>query len=121
MTAAALAIGGLTSLRPALRAGSYVAIGTPWRWVRAAIGLAAGEGVADDIVKVAAAVTVLVLAWLLLRGLPGPGGAPGLDGGPWLTGPAGDRRPAGRRASGAGGAGLRARLAHRRALRAAVV
>ena len=89
VTAAALAIGGLTSLRPALRAGSYVAIGTPWRWVRAAIGLAAGEGIADDIVKVAAAVTVLVLAWLLLRGLPRPGGAPGLDGGPWLTGPAG--------------------------------
>jgi hypothetical protein len=93
VAAAALAIGGLTSLRPALRAGSYVAIGTPWRWVRAAIGLAAGEGVADDIVKVAAAVTVLVLAWLLLRGLPGPGGAPGLDGGPWLTGPAGADGP----------------------------
>ena len=93
VTAAALAIGGLTSLRPALRAGSYVAIGTPWRWVRAAIGLAAGEGIADDIVKVAAAVTVLVLAWLLLRGLPGPGGVPGLDGRPWLTGPAGAAGP----------------------------
>ena len=93
VTAAALAIGGLTSLRPALRAGSYVAIGTPWRWVRAAIGLAAGEGIADDIVKVAAAVTVLVLAWLLLRGLPGPGGAPGLDGRPWLTGPRGTDGP----------------------------
>ena len=93
VTAAALAIGGLTSLRPALRAGSYVAIGTPWRWVRAAIGLAAGEGIADDIVKVAAAVTVLVLAWLLLRGLPGPGGAPGLGGRPWLTGPRGTDGP----------------------------
>ena len=93
MTAAALAIGGLTSLRPALRAGSYVAIGTPWRWVRAAIGLATGEGVADDIVKVAAAVTVLVLAWLLLRGLPGPGSAPGLGGRPRLTGPRGTDGP----------------------------
>ena len=103
VTAAALAIGGLTSLRPALRAGSYVAIGTPWRWVRAAIGLAAGEGIADDIVKVAAAVTVLVLAWLLLRGLPGPGGVPGLDGRPWLTGPAGAAGP-----QAAGFAGLAA-------------
>ncbi len=103
VTAAALAIGGLTSLRPALRAGSYVAIGTPWRWVRAAIGLAAGEGIADDIVKIAAAVTVLVLAWLLLRGLPGPGGVPGLDGRPWLTGPAGAAGP-----QAAGFAGLAA-------------
>jgi len=93
VTAAALAIGGLTSLRPALRAGSYVAIGTPWRWVRAAIGLATGEGVADDIVKVAAAVTVLVLAWLLLRGLPGRDGTPSPDGRPWLTAPAGTVGP----------------------------
>jgi hypothetical protein len=89
IAAAALAIGGLTSLRPALRAGSYVAIGTPWRWVRAAIGLATGEGVADDIVKIAAAVTVLVLAWLLLRGLPGPDGTPRLEGSPWPAAPAG--------------------------------
>jgi hypothetical protein len=92
-TAAALAIGGLTSLRPALRAGSYVAIGTPWRWVRAAIGLATGEGVADDIVKVAAAVTVLVLAWLLLRGLPGRDSTPSPDGRPWLTALAGTAGP----------------------------
>jgi hypothetical protein len=93
VTAAALAIGGLTSLRPALRAGSYVAIGTPWRWVRAAIGLAAGEGVADDVVKVAAAVTVLVLAWLLLRGLPGPDGRPSLDGRARLAASAGTASP----------------------------
>jgi hypothetical protein len=93
IAAAALAIGGFTSLRPALRAGSYVAIGTPWRWVRAGIGLATGEGIADDIVKVAAAVTVLVLAWLLLRGLPGPDGASSLDGRPWLTAPAGTAGP----------------------------
>jgi hypothetical protein len=93
VTAAALAIGGLTSLRPVLRAGSYVAIATPWRWVRAAIGLAAGEGVADDIVKIAAAVTVLVLAWLLLRGLPGPDGTPGLEGSTWPTALAGTAGP----------------------------
>jgi hypothetical protein len=93
VTAAALAIGGLTSLRPAMRAGSYVAIGTPWRWLRAAIGLATGEGAADDIVKVAAAVTVLVLAWLLLRGLPGPDDRPSLEGSPWPTTPAGKADP----------------------------
>jgi hypothetical protein len=93
VTAAALAIGGLTSLRPALRAGSYVAIATPWRWVRAAIGLATGGGVADDIVKIAAAVTVLVLAWLLLRGLPRPDGTPGLEGSTWPTALAGTAGP----------------------------
>jgi hypothetical protein len=93
VAAAALAIGGLTSLRPALRAGSYVAIGTPWRWVRAAIGLITSEGVADDIVKVAAAVTVLALAWLLLRGLPGPDGTSSLEGRSWLMTPAGAADP----------------------------
>jgi len=72
VAAAALAIGGLTSLRTALSAGSYVAIGTPWRWVRAAISLGTGEGPADDLVKAAAAVAVLALAWLMLRKLPGP-------------------------------------------------
>jgi hypothetical protein len=72
VAAAAVAIGGLASVRSPLSAGSYVAIGTPWRWVRAAISLATGEGAADDIVKAAAAVTVLALAWLMLRRLPGP-------------------------------------------------
>jgi hypothetical protein len=72
VAAAALAVGGLTSLRSALSAGSYVAIGTPWRWVRAAISLGTGEGVADDLVKAAAATAVLALAWLMLRRLPGP-------------------------------------------------
>jgi hypothetical protein len=73
VAAAAVAIGGGTSLRSALSAGSYVAIGTPWRWVRAAISLGTGEGVADDLVKAAAAAAILALAWLMLRKLPGPG------------------------------------------------
>jgi hypothetical protein len=84
VAAAAVAIGGVTSLRTALSAGSYVAIGTPWRWVRAAISLGTGEGVADDLVKAAAAVTVLALAWLMLRRLPGPA---------WLTRPDGAADP----------------------------
>ncbi|MGH3156059.1 MAG: hypothetical protein ACRDNF_05735, partial [Streptosporangiaceae bacterium] len=87
VAAAALSIGGLTSIRSALSAGSYVAIGTPWRWVRAAISLATGEGAADDIVKVAAAVAVLALAWLMLRRLPGPASLDrpgGPAAGPWV-------------------------------------
>ncbi len=72
VTASALAIGGLTSVRPAIQAGSYVSIGTPWRWVRSGIEIVTGEGTADGIVKIAAAVAVLALAWLFLRGLPGP-------------------------------------------------
>jgi hypothetical protein len=72
VTAAALAIGGLTSVRPALSAGDYVAIATPWRWLRSVIQLVAGEGIADTIVKIWAVVAVLTLAWLLLRRLPGP-------------------------------------------------
>jgi hypothetical protein len=71
VTAAALAIGGLDSVRPALRAGSYVSIGTPWRWVRSLLKIATGEGAADNIVKVAAVVTILALVLVLLRGLPG--------------------------------------------------
>jgi alpha-1,6-mannosyltransferase len=72
VAAAALAIGGTVSIRSALSAGSYVAIGTPWRWVRAAVSLATGESVADNLVKAVAALAVLALAWLLLRRLPGP-------------------------------------------------
>jgi hypothetical protein len=85
VTAAALAIGGLDSVRPALRAGSYVSIGTPWRWVRSLLKIATGEGAADNIVKVAAVVTILALVLVLLRGLPGK---QSLTGWPGPTGPA---------------------------------
>jgi hypothetical protein len=103
VAAAAVAIGGLASVRVALSAGSYVAIGTPWRWVRAAVSLATGEGVADDIVKAAAAVAVLALAWLMLRRLPGPtrlrgpggAGGPVVAGGPAVAGQPPDPADAG--------------------------
>jgi hypothetical protein len=110
VTAAALAIGGTTSIRSALSAGSYVAIATPWRWVRAAISLAAGESVADDIVKALAALAVLALAWLLLRRLPGPARLEPVPAG--ATGWPGRARPAGRDAAwdaGADAAGVAAR------------
>jgi hypothetical protein len=83
-----------------LSAGSYVAIGTPWRWVRAAISLASGEAAADDIVKIAAVAAVLALAWLMLRRLPGSASldrldgqtaTPGVPAGPWV--PAGSWVP----------------------------
>jgi hypothetical protein len=80
VTAAALGIGGLTSLRTAMSASSYVAISTPWRWLRSALHPLTGEAAADDIVKVIAAATVLVLVVVLLRGLPGPKRLAGPDG-----------------------------------------
>ena len=48
---ASLARWGLGALAPALREGSYVSIGSPWRAVRAALGLATGEGIAENLVK----------------------------------------------------------------------
>jgi hypothetical protein len=69
---------GPGSLRPAWRAGSMVSIGSPWRAVRLLIRLGAGEGIADDVVKAAAALLAAVLVVLLLGalapGTPGPGG-----------------------------------------------
>jgi hypothetical protein len=89
VTAAAVGIGGSASVRAAFAAGSYVSIGTPWRWLRSAIRIATGETTADNIVKLLAALAVLGLAWLLLRHLPGPGRLVLAGGGPANTiGPA---------------------------------
>ncbi len=66
---ASLAYWGTGALEPALREGSYVSIGSPWRAVRAALGLAAGPGRAEDIVKAAAVVLALALLALLLRSI----------------------------------------------------
>jgi len=64
---ASVAVWGPGSLRPALRAGSYVSIGSPWRAVRSALRLAVGEGAAEDIVKAAAVLLAVVLLVLLMR------------------------------------------------------
>jgi len=79
---ASLAYWGAGALEPALREGSYVSIGSPWRAVRAALGLAAGAGPAEDIVKGAAAVLALALLALLLRSISaaGPGAWPQVSG-----------------------------------------
>jgi alpha-1,6-mannosyltransferase len=79
---ASLAIWGTSSLGPALRAGSYVSIGSPWRAVRSALRLVIGEGAAEDAVKGAAVVLAVVLLVLLLRSISaaGPGAWPAIPG-----------------------------------------
>ncbi len=67
--AASVAVWGTSSLRPGLRAGSFVSIGSPWRGIRAALSLAAGESVAEDAVKIAAIVLALALLALLVRAI----------------------------------------------------
>ncbi len=95
---ASVAAWGPGSLRPGLRAGSYVSVGSPWRAVRFALRLVTGEGVAEDVVKSAAIVLAVALLVLMLRSVraldpaavPGaaPGAAPGTGPGPAGTGPA---------------------------------
>ena len=64
---ASLVYWGPSSLGPALREGSFVSIGTPWRFVRYLLHLATGEATAEDIVKIGAVVLALVVLALLLR------------------------------------------------------
>jgi hypothetical protein len=76
---ASIAVWGTSSLRPGLRAGSFVSIGSPWRGVRAALSLATGESVAEDAVKAAAIVLAVALLALLVRAIRGlePAAGPG--------------------------------------------
>jgi hypothetical protein len=60
---------GFGVLGPALRAGSYVSIGSPWRPVRSVLRLAVGEAPANDIVRAAAAILALALLALFARPL----------------------------------------------------
>lgn len=74
---------GIESLGPALRAGSYVSIGSPWRPVRSALRLLIGEQSADNLVKAGAIVLAVGLLALLgrpllaLAGRRGGAGEPG--------------------------------------------
>jgi hypothetical protein len=75
---AAIAAWGPLSLDPALHAGSYVSIGSPWRAVRSALHPLTGEGVAEDVVKTAAVLVGIGLFVLLVRAFlrpPAPGAA----------------------------------------------
>lgn len=87
--AAAFVPWGRESLGPALRAGSFASFASPWRGVRAALGLLTGEPVADTVIKAGAVVLALAVLALFVRplaalasgrvaALPPPGGtAPG--------------------------------------------
>jgi hypothetical protein len=60
---------GTQALGPALRAGSYVSIGSPWRPVRSALRLVVGETTADDLVRTAAVILAVALLALFARPL----------------------------------------------------
>jgi hypothetical protein len=88
--AASLAPWGFATVRPALRAGSFVSVGSPWRLVREGLRHLAGlaQGTADDLVKVGAIGLGAVLLVLLLRAprVPAPRVPAVRDGGVDLAG-----------------------------------
>jgi len=74
---AAAAIGGSAMFTQSSRASDMVSIGSPWRVIRTIIHLAVAGTAATDIVKFGAIALMVVLAVLLIRGLPiGAGGTP---------------------------------------------
>jgi hypothetical protein len=76
VAAAALAIGGTAMLKATSTASDMVSIGSPWRAIRSVLKPAAGGSAAGDIVKYGAVVLAVVLAVLLIRGLPRVTGGP---------------------------------------------
>ena len=68
---AAVAIGGSAMLDESSRASDMVSIGSPWRVIRSGIHLVVGGAAATDVVKAGAIALAVVLAVLLVRGLPG--------------------------------------------------
>ena len=71
---AAVAIGGSAMLRQSSQASDMVSIGSPWRVIRTVIHLAVAGTAATDSVKFGAIGLAVVLAVLLIRGLPAAGG-----------------------------------------------
>jgi hypothetical protein len=75
---AALAIGGPAMWHQLSRQSDLVSIGSPWRVIRSGVQLVVAGTAATDIIKAGAVVLAVVLAVLLVRGLPGaadPGAA----------------------------------------------
>ncbi len=68
---AALAIGGSAMMTQLSRESDMVSIGSPWRVLRTVIHLLVAGTAATDIVKAGAVALAVVLAVLLIRGLPG--------------------------------------------------
>jgi hypothetical protein len=69
MAAATFAPWGTQALGPALRAGSHVSIGSPWRAVRSALRLATGEAAADGVVRAGAVILAVAVLALFARPL----------------------------------------------------
>jgi hypothetical protein len=92
---AAVAIGGSAMLTQSSRASDMVSIGSPWRVIRSLGQLMVAGTAATDIVKYGAIVLAVVLAVLLIRGLPGI-----------LPGPPGHAADPGGRGYGYPGAGV---------------
>jgi alpha-1,6-mannosyltransferase len=67
VVALALTPWGTAMFGPALRAGSYTSVGSPWRAVRSGLRLLIGESAAEDLVKVASVLLAVALLILLLR------------------------------------------------------
>jgi hypothetical protein len=67
--AAALLPWGPRSVDPALRAGSYVSIGSPWRAARSGLRLLVGEGDAGSLVRAGAIALAVLLLVLFARPL----------------------------------------------------
>ena len=97
--AAALLPWGPQSVDPALRAGSYVSIGSPWRVVRSGLRLLVGEGNADSLVRAGAIVLAVALLALFARPLRGLASA--FTGTPAAAGPVAGGRATGIAATGA--------------------
>jgi hypothetical protein len=68
---AAVAIGGPAMLEQSSRASDMVSIGSPWRVIRTVVHLAVTGSAATDLVRAGAVALAVVLAVLLIRGLPG--------------------------------------------------
>jgi hypothetical protein len=64
---AALIPWGFSMFVPALRAGSFTSIGSPWRLIRSALHPLIGENAAEDLVKAGSIILALALLVLLLR------------------------------------------------------
>lgn len=68
---AALAIGGSAMGHQLSRESDLVSIGSPWRVIRSGVHLVVAGTAATDIIKAGAVALALLLAVLLVRGLPG--------------------------------------------------
>ncbi len=75
---ASIIIGGPAMLGQLSRESDMVSIGSPWRVIRTLIRLVAGGTAATDIVKAGAVALAVVLAVLLVRGLPDAPGEAGV-------------------------------------------